>query len=125
MPSITSRPVFLLSARTGVRYADRANSDIFTIDFNTRYPVNREFRLNPRIRFTYRENDFDDGNELAVLPSMRLNYDYTRALSFEVEAGAKWSPREQGTVIDEENEFFIILGFRYDFQVDERSGAKW
>lgn len=109
----------------GVRYADRANSDIFTIDFNTRYPVTREFRVNPRLRFTYRENNFDDGQELAVLPSMRLNYDYTRALSFEVEAGAKWSLREQGTIIDEENEFFVILGFRYDFQADARSGAKW
>ncbi len=109
----------------GARYADRANSDIFTIDFNTRYPVTREFRLNPRLRFTYRENKFDDGNELAVLPSMRLNYDYTRTLSFEVEAGAKWSLREQGTIIDEENEFFVILGFRYDFHADESSGWKW
>ncbi len=109
----------------GARYADRANSDFYTIDLNTRYPVTRKLRLNPRVRLTYRENKFDDGDELAVLPSLRLNYDYTRTLSFEVEAGAKWSLREQGTVIDEENEFFIILGFRYDFHTDERGARKW
>ena len=106
----------------GVRYADRANSEFYTLDLNTRYPFTRQFRLNPRVRFTYRENKFDDGNELAVRPSIRLNYDYTRALSFEVEAGAKWSLREKGTILDEENEFFIVLGFRYDFQADERTG---
>jgi len=102
----------------GVPYADRANADFYTLDLNTRFPVTRQFRVNPRLRLTYKENSFDDGNELAVLPSIRLNYDYTREISFEVETGAEWSLRKQGTVVDEENEFFIIMGFRYDFQAD-------
>ncbi len=104
----------------GVRYADRADSDIYVLDLNTRYPVTRGFRVNPRLRISERRGKDDDFRELSVLPSLRLNYDWTRDLSFEIEGGAKWSSREQDTITDKETEFFLIVGFRYDFYTDER-----
>ena len=99
----------------GFRYADRSNSDIYVADFITRYPFTRKLRVSPRLRLSYRENKFDDLTEYAVQPSLRFNYFWKRNLSFEVEAGGQWSDRSQDTITDEELEYFLIAGWRYDF----------
>lgn len=108
----------------GVRYADRSNSDYYILDLNTRYPITRDFRVNPRLRFSYRENKFNDSTEFAVQPSLKLNYRWTRDLSLELEVGGQWANREQDGITDEELEYFVILGYRYDFYADERKKNK-
>lgn len=64
----------------GLRYADTQNSDRYTVDINTRYPVNRDFRVNPRLRTDYRENKNDDGTQISIKPSVRIDYYWTRTL---------------------------------------------
>jgi hypothetical protein len=55
-----------------------------------------------------------------VLPSVLFNYYWTRDLSFELELGAKWTSKEQAGVRENETEFFVTAGFRYDFYADDQ-----
>lgn len=102
----------------GFRYADRALADYYVLDLNTRYPFSRDWRVIPRLRLSYQESKFDDFKEIAVLPSLTLDYHLTKSLSFEVEVGGRFSEYEQGTISGTDRDFFVIFGYRYDLYAD-------
>ena len=99
----------------GLRYADTQNSDRYTVDVNTRYPVNRAFRVNPRLRTDYRENKNDNGNQISVKPSVRFDYYWTRTLLFELDLGAEWTNDRIDEESDDRTGFFVNVGYRVDF----------
>jgi hypothetical protein len=102
----------------GLRFADREASDLYVLDLNARYPLTSEFRISPRLRLGYQVGDTSDLREYTVLPSLLLNYYWTRDMSFEVEGGTKWTSREQAGAKEDETEYFLTAGFRYDFYAD-------
>lgn len=99
----------------GLRYADTQNSDRYTVDINTRYPVTRDFRVNPRVRTDYRENKKDNGNQISVKPSVRFDYYWTRTLLFELDLGAEWTNDRIDSTSDDRTGFFVNVGYRVDF----------
>ncbi len=101
-----------------LRFADRADSNLYVIDLSARYPLTDSFRINPRLRLGYREGQETDLTEYSVLPSLLLNYYWTRDLNLEIEAGANWTERRIGQVEESETEFFFTGGYRYDFYAD-------
>jgi tetratricopeptide (TPR) repeat protein len=104
----------------GIRFADREASHLYVLDLNARYPLTPEFRINPRLRLGYQVGDGTDLREFTVLPSILFDYFWTRDLSFELEVGAKWTSREQAGARENETEFFVTAGFRYDFYADDQ-----
>ncbi len=107
----------------GLRYADRESSDIYAIDVGSRYPVTSRLRVNPTVRLSYREDEGGEWDEVAVAPTLRLNYSWLDDMDVELEAGAKWSERQEGTTTSEDLEFFFLFGYHYDFEVDSRVSA--
>ncbi len=105
----------------GLRYADRQSSDTYAIDVGTRYPVTSDLRVSPTLRLSYREGEDARWNEVAVMPSLRLNYSWLEDTGLEFEAGAKWSERYEGTATSEDLEYFFLIGYHYDFDVDSRT----
>lgn len=105
----------------GLRFADLHDSNLYALDLNARYPLTSDLRINPRMRFGYRKGDTSDLRELTFLPSLLLNYYWTKELSLELEVGAKWTRRDQGGVQDRDTELFLTAGFRYDFYADGKS----
>jgi hypothetical protein len=105
----------------GIRVADHVDSNLYVLDFNARYPLTEDFRINPRLRFGYRKGDTTDLKEYSVLPSVLLNYYWTKDLSLELEVGAKWTSRQQAGITDRDTELFLTAGFRYDFYADDRN----
>jgi len=99
----------------GLRYADTQNSHRYTVDINTRYPVTRDFRVNPRLRTDYRENKDDDGTQIAVKPSVRFDYYWTRTLLFELDLGAEWTSDRINDDADNRTGLFANIGSRIDF----------
>ena len=102
----------------GLRLADTDTSDLYVLDFNSRYPVSPELRVGPRLRVGYRIGNSIDLTEYTVLPSVLVDYNWTPDLSFEVELGANWTQTTQNNVREENTELFITAGFRYDFYAD-------
>jgi hypothetical protein len=48
--------------------------DRVSIDLNTRYPIDRDFRLSPRLRLDYRWDDSGDGTQLWLRPPVCAVY---------------------------------------------------
>ena len=53
-----------------------------------------------------------------MTPSLRLNYKLMKDVGLDLEAGAKWTQREQGTATSDELEYFFLFGYHYDFFAD-------
>ncbi len=99
----------------GLRYSDLDTSNRYRIDLNTRYPVDRKFRVNPRLRTDYRDNKDNDGSRISVRPSIRLDYYWNREFSLEFDLGGEWSRNKSNGVSDDTIDLFAILGYRVDF----------
>jgi len=102
----------------GVRMADLEASNLYVLDLSARYPLSNELRINPRLRLGYQVGATTDLREITVLPSILINYYWTRDLSLELEIGAKWTERQQAGATQNETDLFFTAGFRYDFYAD-------
>ncbi len=99
----------------GLRYSDLQNVDSYSVDLNTRLPITRDLRINPRVRLDYRKNKTDDGDRVNIRPLVRVDYRWKRWLRFEVEAGREWINE---TVIGDSQKstnYFFSLGARAFF----------
>lgn len=99
----------------GFRYQNTSSSDTYSANLNTRYPVNRNFRINPRFRVDYRQNDEDSGDQLTTAPSLRIDYRFKRRVRIELEGGTEWATDNLGNQTDRTFSYFLILGYRVDF----------
>lgn len=74
----------------GLRYAKLDNYDSYGVILNYRFPVTREFRVNPRLFIDYRSAQAGGTDRLLVRPWIRMDYRLTRWLQFEFEGGVEW-----------------------------------
>ena len=99
----------------GLRYSDLQNVDSYSVDLNTRFPLTRDLRINPRVRIDYRKNKNDGGDRVNIRPLVRLDYRWKRWLRFELEGGREWINE---TVIGDSQKstnYFFSLGARAFF----------
>jgi len=101
----------------GLRYADAGTSNTVSLNLNTRYPVNRAWRINPRFRVDYRENTDTIGRQLKYRPSIRMDYYWKRRIRLEVEAGGEWADNKISGLDEKEKTrgYFWNIGYRADF----------
>jgi tetratricopeptide (TPR) repeat protein len=104
-----------------LRYSQLLNSNMYVLDFNTRYPLWNELSISPRLRFGYRAGRGIDLTEYTLLPSVLVDYYWTKELSSEFEIGAQQTWSRQDGVRDANAELFLTLGVRYDFYADDSS----
>jgi len=100
---------------TGLRYSDAGDRDTYSLNFNTRYPVTSDFRVNPRFRVDYRNNRNDGTDQITYRPSLRLDYRIKRRLRLEADIGGEYSNRELVDGSDSSNSYFVNMGYRADF----------
>ena len=99
----------------GLRYNDVSTSNTYTASLNTRYPITRAWRINPRLRFDFRQNN-DHTEQLTFRPEFRTTYRIKRRLQLEFEAGADWTRQEllpRGRA--ESVSYFANIGYRMEF----------
>jgi len=102
----------------GLRYATAQDVRTYVADLSARYPLSDKLALNPRLRLGYRQNDVAQWEELSVVPSMRLDYQWTRDWNLELEGGAKIARKLQAGTQDDQSEVFVTVGYRYDFNAE-------
>ncbi len=110
----------------GVRFRDMERATATSFRINARYPVTRDFRINPRFRFNLRDND-DGTKRYSYQPSVRMTYRLFKGLQLELEAGGEWesqgrteedlrlSPANDQEPFDQTKGYFLIVGYRYIF----------
>ncbi len=103
------------TAIVGLRYANTKNSDRLTFDLNTRYPVNRKWRLNPRVRVDYSWGVNNSVNILKVRPSLRTDYYLTRKVKLEFDGGVELGYEIASAQNNNTRNYFLTFGYRVNF----------
>jgi len=99
----------------GLRYSDTSSASTTTLSLNTRYPVNHEWRINPRLRLDHRVYTSDNSEQWTYVPSIRLNYRWRKQTQFEMELGGESSNRELTDTTERSSSYFLDIGYRHDF----------
>lgn len=97
----------------GVRFATTATADIYTFSVDTRFPLGRALRLNPRIRVDYRENTVDQSTQWNYRPGLRLQYRWGRHMRLELEAGREFVQRDMELIDQDRESYFVNLGYQF------------
>ncbi len=98
-----------------LRYSQLTNSNRYVLDLNTRFPLNEDWRLSPRLRVGYAVGNGIDLKEYTVLPSFLVDYYWTKDLNFEFELGAQWTRTSQNGIKSNDTELLATIGLRYSF----------
>jgi tetratricopeptide (TPR) repeat protein len=107
-----------------LRYSQMTTENMYVLDFNTRFPLTPDLRVAPRLRLGYTAgHPGTDLTEYTVLPSILVDYQWTKNLSFEVEVGAQWTNTLQSGVRSRDTELLATIGARYDFYTDSNTKA--
>lgn len=98
----------------GIRYLDTEQSDTWAFIANTRFPINRDWRINPRLQYDIRtSSDGRTQNKLRAL--LRTDYRYLNKVRFDFEIGFDDTSEDiNGQSLGNSNLFFM-LGYRWDF----------
>jgi tetratricopeptide (TPR) repeat protein len=99
----------------GTRYLSTKISDTLSLIVNTRIPIGREWRVNPRLQYDMRKlSDGRRQNKIRAL--LRTNYRYQRNARFDFEIGYdNTNETSSATADNSSNNLFYDLGYRYDF----------
>jgi tetratricopeptide (TPR) repeat protein len=98
-----------------IRYSDNTSSDTFRIGLSSRYPITNAWRVSPRIDFSYRTNNDNEGTRKSISPFLRMDYRYRKSMTFEFEGGLNWFKEDDGTEVTDFTDYFIFAGYRWDF----------
>ena len=102
-----------------LRYSQLATANRYVLDFNTRFPLTADWRISPRLRLGYAKGQGGtDLTEYTVLPSILVDYSWTKELSLEAEVGVQWTDSTQAGIKTRNTELMATLGVRYDFYAD-------
>jgi hypothetical protein len=102
-------------AIVGLSYTNTESSNTSSVNLNTRYPIGPKWRINPRVREDYRQNDRDGTDQWITSPSLRLEYRALRRVQLEVEASGEWSTRHLSASTERTSAYFLSAGYRVDF----------
>jgi maltoporin len=97
----------------GLRYAVSETTDVYSTNMDMRFPIGRQWRINPRLRVDYREIKTDQSTQWIYTPGIRVQYRPTRRLRLEVEAGKQFSQRDMELTNLDRESYFINLGYQF------------
>jgi len=99
----------------GARYSDSDTTKVMSLTVDSRYPIGRTWRLNPRLRVDRRQRLADSSYEWLYTPGLRIQYRRSQRLRIEFEVGKQFSQRETADVDLDRESYFINLGYQMFF----------
>ncbi|MDQ7016467.1 MAG: SPOR domain-containing protein [Gammaproteobacteria bacterium] len=103
------------SGIVGLRVQNSDSSNVIYLSGNMRYPYDK-WRFNPRLVVQKRDNKSLNSNSVVLTPSVRVDYRFKRDISFESELRMDiTSDTDNAGGTTDTNEFYINLGYRWDF----------
>jgi len=94
-----------------LRYATSDSADVYTVNIDSRFPIGRTWRINPRLRVDYREINSDLSTQWIYTPGLRLQYRIGRRARIDFEAGKQFSSRDMTNSDLDRESYFVNLGY--------------
>jgi len=99
----------------GARYSDSDTTKVVSLTVDSRYPIGRTWRINPRLRVDRRQRLADSSYEWLYTPGLRIQYRRSQKLRIELEVGKQFSQRETVDADLDRESYFIRLGYQLFF----------
>ena len=99
----------------GYRLAMTNTASTHTLSFNSRFPLAKFWRMNPRMRIDYRDNSSDRSKQYTIIPSVRTDIRVGKRMRLEMELGGDWTHNQLPTTTETTYGYFLNLGYRLDF----------
>jgi hypothetical protein len=99
----------------GLRYSDSDTSKVISLTLDSRFPVGRTWRINPRLRVDRRETLADSNYEWLYTPVIRIQYRRSQRFRVDLEAGKQFVQRDSGAVNLDRESFFFNIGYQVFF----------
>lgn len=96
-------------------YSDASTSQTYRVGASSRYPVNNDLRLNPKLNLAYRTAKDSDSDRFSVSPFLQMDYRLRRSVTLELEAGMDWYSENDGADTINYTDYFVYTGYRWDF----------
>ncbi len=96
----------------GLRYADSESTKVYSVYLDTRFPIGRYVRINPRLRVDHRTIKSDQSTQMIYTPGIRIQYRRDRRFRLEFEAGMRFSSRETLGLTEDQESYFVNLGYQ-------------
>lgn len=93
------------------RFSDSNTSRVISLTFDSRYPIGRTWRINPRLRVDRRQRMADPNYEWLYTPGIRVQYRRSQKFRIQLEAGKQFVQRDTDIAdlnLDRESYFFNI-----------------
>ena len=98
-----------------LRYSKSDSTQVTSLTIDSRFPIGRRWRINPRLRVDQRQIMSDSSDELLLTPGLRMQYRHNKKLRFELELGKQFATRETlGADLDRES-YFVNIGYQAFF----------
>jgi len=99
----------------GLRYSDSDSAQVVSLILDSRFPLGKRWRINPRLRVDQRKIMSDSSDEWQLTPGLRLQYRHSRKLRVEFELGKQFSQRALAETDLERESYFVNLGYQLYF----------
>ena len=93
----------------GLRYWDGTTASTTTLVLDSRYPLSRQFRINPRLMVARREMAAGDVSETLLRPALRLLWRLGRSWQLELDAGGEFARRDSAVA---DSDYDAVLHLR-------------
>lgn len=98
----------------GIRYSNTEPASIISLIANSRFPINRDWRINPRLQFDIR-NLSGSRSQTKVRAIIRTDYTYINKVRFDFEIGYDQTDEDNSGESLTSNNMFFTLGYRWNF----------
>ncbi len=98
----------------GIRYNNTDFSNTISLIANTRFPITRSWRINPRLQYDNRKFS-DDRSQDKLRAALKMDYRYLNKARFDFEIGYDETFETVNGQDLGNNNLFFIMGYRWDF----------
>jgi tetratricopeptide (TPR) repeat protein len=99
----------------GLRYSTSASTRVMSVTLDSRFPIGRAFRVNPRLRIDRREIMSDSTYEWLYTPGLRMQFRWKKNFRLELDAGKQFSRRDSDIADADRESYFINIGYQLFF----------
>jgi len=98
----------------GIRYSNTEPASIISFIANSRFPINRDWRINPRLQYDIR-NLSGSRSQRKVRAILRTDYTFVNKIRFDFEIGYDQTDEDNSGESLASNNLFFTLGYRWNF----------
>lgn len=98
----------------GIRYLDTEPSDTLSLIANSRFPITRNWRINPRLQYDIRKLN-DGRSQKKIRAIIKTDYRYLNKIRYDFEVGYDDTSENNNGLSLGTNNLFFNMGYRWDF----------